>query len=162
MRSIFGTYPFEVFTGCRALEQKNRVIFDQWEGQIGCYFELIAPYFEGLARKQSEVDIAALNVLLVVGGDDLDNAVTICDAMLSDFAKQDEHWRFHHGWVQLPGRVKRQIVVTLYRKRLLAVLRWMSTQFDNARRNRHCIVFGNGVFLRTLAGVPDDGVPVYS
>jgi hypothetical protein len=162
MRSIFGIYPSEVFKGCGPLEQKNRVIFDQWKGQVGCYFELIAPYFEELVRKQSEIDIAALNVLLVLGGNDLDSAVAICDAMLSDFAKRDEQWRLHHGWVKSPGREEREIVVTLYRKRLLAAVRWMSTQFDDARRNRHCLVFGNGVFFRMLAGVPNDGVPVYS
>jgi len=162
MRSIFGTCSSVLLTDNGPLEQKSCVIFDRWKGQIGCYFELIAPYFDELAKRQSEVDMDALNVRVVISTEDLDSAVSICEVMLSNFAKQDEQWRFHHGWMQSPGHVEREIVVTLYRKRLLNVVCWMSTQFDNARRNRYCVVFGNGVFFRTLAGLPTDGIAVYS
>jgi len=162
MRVILGTYPSQAFVAGIPLSEDGRIVFRRSGTQMGCYFELIVPYFERMASEQHIDDLTCLNVCLVIGGNDLNKALALCATMLEDFSSCEDRWSHLQGWLQEPGCVKRDVRVNLYRKRLLNCVHWLGEQFENARQDGHLMVIGSGVFYRVLAGIPSDGSLVYS
>lgn len=162
MRQIFGEYPAESYISGDAIPIGSRIVFNSWASQSGCYFGLIAPYFEEFATRNGGPTLDTINALMVLGGAVLEIALTRCDLMLDDFSSLEISWRFHQGSEKHPSRPERQVFVLLYRRRLRDVVSWLRARLAGALERNHCVVFANGVCYRMLAGIPSQGGDVYS
>lgn len=162
MRQIFGEYPAKSYALDTALPRSARIVFDSWATQPGCYFELIAPYFERFACRDGGAELGSINALMVLDATDLELAITLIDQILEEFSSLPISWRYHQGSEKKPGMSERQIYVILYKRRLLSVVSWLRTVFAGALERDHCVVFGNGVFYRILAAVRHHGSITYS
>lgn len=163
MRHVIGTFPEPEYGGGQALPRQGRVAFEDWETQPGGYFELIAPFFEDIAKRQCGVALQSINVLVVLSGSDLTEGIARTEAMIQKFSTLERTWQLHQGSEKLPGEPERQVYVTLYRSRLTAIVNWLKQIFANAHDAGHCIVFGNGVCYSMLCGIKlPPGTEVYS
>lgn len=163
MRYVLGIYPEATYEGGDALPRHARAVFEGFGTQIGGYFDLIAPHFECFSESQCMSSLGALNVLVVLGEAELPQAISTCQQLEVEFSKLEDSWQYHQGSQQSPGQPERQIYVTLRKRRLIGVLRWLEQTFELALRAQHCVVFGSGVCLRMLLGVKlSPGIEVYS
>lgn len=162
MRQILGEYPGKSYPLETALPASARIVFDSWATQLGGYFELIAPYFDRFACRNGGAELGSINALMVLDSRDLELAITLTDQILKEFSTLPISWRYHQGSVKSPGIPERQVYVVLYKRRLLSVVSWLKTVFAGALDRDHCVIFGNGVFYRILAGVRHDGSVTYS
>jgi hypothetical protein len=162
MRQIFGEYPAKSYVGGKALPHNSRHTFDSWATQSGCYFELIAPYLDDFATRHGGSSLTSINALMVLDNNDLRVAIRRTDQMIEDFSTLEISWRYHQGSEKNPGSEERHVFVTLYKRRLLNVVFWLRSWFAGALERNHCIVAGNGVCYRMLAGIPLGEADIYS
>ena len=153
MRHVFGTFPESTYHAGEPLPRRSRVAFNHWETQSGGYFDLIGPFFNDMAQRQCGIELQTINVLFVLSGADLIEAIARTKAMHVQFATLEDKWRHHQGSEKLPGKPERQVLVILYRKRLMAIVAWLEGMFMSAYETGHCVVFGNGVCYRMLCGI---------
>jgi hypothetical protein len=162
MRQIIGEYPAKSYVGGKALPHNSRRTFDSWATQSGGYFELIAPYLDDFATHHGGSSLTSINALMVLDSNDLEVAIRRTDQMIEDFSKLEISWRFHQGSEKNPGSEEHQVLVTLYKRRLLNVVFWLRSWFAGALERNHCMVAGNGVCYRMLAGIPHGEADIYS
>lgn len=163
MRHVFGTHPKHEYFGGEVLPSQGRVTFEDWKTQLGGYFELIAPFFDEVAKRQCGIALQSINVLVVLSGSELIEAIERTDEMSRHFSTLERTWTHHQGSEKLPGEPERQVYVTLYRARLMSIVSWLRLTFVNARDAGQCVVFGNGVCYRMLCGIKlPPGTEAYS
>ncbi len=163
MRHVFGTFPESIYRGGEPLPPQSSFTFEHWETQSGGYFDLIAPFFEGMAIRQCGIALQSINVLVVLSKCEIPEAIALTDTMLQRFGRLQENWSHHQGSEMAPGEAERQIYVTLYIRRLIAIVNWLRNIFIRTLDAEHCVVFGNGVCYRMLCGIKlPPGTEVYS
>ena len=162
MRYVLGTFPGATYEG-GPLPSHSRVVFQGFGTEVGGYFDLISPRFENFSQPQCRSSLGTLNNYAVLSEADLPEAIAICRELAGQFSQLEEQWQYHQGSVKKPGQPEVQIYLTLRKRRLMAVLSWLERTFELALCNRHCVVFGSGVWLRVLLGFKlPPGTEVYS
>jgi hypothetical protein len=162
MLQIFGEYPAESYVGGKALPRNSRRTFNSWATQSACYFELIVPYLDDFATRYGGSSLTSINALMVLDSNDLKVAIRRTDQMMEDFSTLEISWRYHQGSGILTSGEERQVCVKAYKRRLLNVVFWLRFWFAGALERNHCIVVGNGVCYRVLAGISNGKGDIYS
>ncbi|HWB57896.1 MAG TPA: hypothetical protein VG733_00325 [Chthoniobacteraceae bacterium] len=164
MTNVVGIFEAPAYERGKKLAERFLIQIDSWEETENAgYFSLISTFFEDFAQRDAGCSIHCINVLVVLAGNDLPVAIERTGEMLKEFGKFQKEWIQDLGTVKEPGQPERRVGVLLQKKRLLAVVRMLRMIFSTAKKNRHCVVFGNGILRRPLLGetVPE-GTEIYS
>ena len=72
--------------GTGPLRPEQRYRFNTWRDEAKGYFDHIAPAFEHYAERDCKTSIRSMNVLIRLHGEDLYDALEICDRLELDLA----------------------------------------------------------------------------
>jgi hypothetical protein len=150
------------------------------------YFRLIAPAFEKFAKRDAQTSIFAINVLIVLRGDDLAECLAILVESEAALLSFPEIWRSYlgdeistrdgfvgrHPFGQAsavtagfgePDRIVREIRPLLFRARALRVVVRVRKLIEVAINSGGVVLYGNGVAARAILGTSlPPGVVEYS
>jgi hypothetical protein len=146
------------------LMAERRIRFDTANFHSLGYFDLIAPAFEPYAQRDANCTIHAINVLFVLEGSDLTDALHLVDGLEVEISRRPAVWREFLGTRHPPrGAPAERIEPRLLRRRALCVLRKLRVALERASLNDWRLVYGNGVSYRHLMGIKlPPGVVEYS
>ncbi len=145
------------------LSQSSRIDFESWETELGAYFDLIAPNFDDYAQAQCWTDLSSLNVMVVLEGRDLLEAIRRIDVLLAKYENGAATWQHFQGTEKRPGQDEREVYVKIERHRFLLALRWLRRLFNKAMVQNSPIAYGTGVCRRALCDIKSPpGTVTYS
>ncbi len=152
MKNVIGIFEAPAYEAGKPLRAADRVVFEAWNSEEAGYFDLIAPLFEDFAQRDAGIGLHSINVLIVFSGADLQQAIQRINEMIGESHRRPIEWSHHLGTFKEPGQPEREVHVSLYTRRLIAVLRRLRAMFSEAHSKRYCVVFGNGVARIALLG----------
>lgn len=143
---------------------EQRIRFDTSNFHSWGYFDLIAPAFEPFAQRAGNSTIQTINVLLVLEGSDLTDALHLLDGLEAGVSRRPAVWKEFLGTRHPPrGAPVERIEPLLVRRRAQSVLRKLRVAVERASLNGWRLVYGNGVSYRHLMGIKlPPGVVEYS
>lgn len=142
------------------LMAEQRIRFETANDYSSAYFDLIAPAFDHYAQRDQNSTIHTINVLFVLEGSDLRDALDLVDGLETEFSRRPAFWR---EFVGTRGALGERIEPLVSRRRALSVLHKLRLALERASTNDWRLVYGNGVLCRHLMGIElPPGVVEYS
>ena len=113
------------------LMAEQRIRFDTADVHSWGYFDLIAPAFEPYAQRDANCTMQTINVLFVLEGSDLTDALHLVDGLEAEISRRPAFWR---EFVGTRGALAERIEPLLLRRRALSVMRKLRVALERASK----------------------------
>ena len=138
----------------KPLELASRIRFDTYNFHSLGYFALISPHFEKFADRDAGISIESINVLFVLRGNDLTEAIEVLIKLEAKLISHPVKWRTHLGELHPPNKAPLiRIEPLLFRHRALRIIRQLQYLCMAAIQQEKLVCYGNGVAYRYLCGI---------
>ena len=136
------------------LKPYGRIKFDTSNFHSMGYFELLSTPFDRYAHRDAHASISLINVLFVLKGNDLIEALQLLQELEAKVSAQPEAWREFLGTCHPPrGAPVIRIEPLLFKGRALSLISKLRSTIQYAQSNGLGVVYGNGVCYRHLLGI---------
>jgi hypothetical protein len=135
------------------LEPGSEWRFDAWNDHTSAYLDLFYESFNRYARRDSDTDLIGVHALIHLEGQDLADALQVCQSIERELLDRPKSWRTFMGTCKGPGEAERRVEPLVFRRRALGCVSRLQSLIRKAIEERKSVVLGSGTFYRALCGI---------